>query len=412
MLRSPIHALVVAAAALCAASCTDFEGAEPPTDALHFPIGVEAHPGGRYGYVVNSNFDGKYRFEQGGAVTVLDLSGDSPTPVAGAGVRVASYGSRIRFIEPFAGANGRLLVTTRGDNALNVLEVSPDGSRIWCDGDSSFAVAADGTLSERPEGAHLDTAEACRVGGLPEDPFAILPLGGSPLAGSPPRIADHFAITGLGGSVSIVTLRDLDPTRVDIATLRVESDTTAIAAVGSSLVTASRRAGSLAVTDWFESTDGGAGIVTRQSSLATPVATTLDARSFGFSSATQRLYLTLGAGDSVLVLDLSVNNLGRPALDIIDQFRIEGRPTELVVRDSEEGPVLYVLLSERDQLVAVDGITGAVRVRIEVGSGPADIVEAPGNRLLVSLFDGDAVRLVGIGDASPYDLTLRGTGVP
>lgn len=67
---SALRALCVAVGVWAVAGCgVDETGISPPDDALYFPVGLAAHPDGRYLYVANAGFDRRYN---AGTVTVVD----------------------------------------------------------------------------------------------------------------------------------------------------------------------------------------------------------------------------------------------------------------------------------------------------------------------------------------------------
>lgn len=132
----------------------------PPRDRIHWPIGLDVHPEGRYLYVANSNFDTRYREDVGGTVSVIDLETLSVLPTNGP------------FIPSFAGMMKlspdarKAYVAVRSENQLLALDVSPDGSTVFCE--------TDGTASANTSECSIQRLPD-REGGarIPIDPFGL-----------------------------------------------------------------------------------------------------------------------------------------------------------------------------------------------------------------------------------------------
>ncbi len=127
-IRLAVSALV--AIAVGTGGCFDgFEEPLPPRDEFYYPIGAKMHPDGRFLYVVNSNFDLRYRPEQGGTVTVIDTEEnrilDQATPF------IPSIGANIALNED----GTRAYVPSRLDDQLTVLTVAEQGQAMYCEVD-------------------------------------------------------------------------------------------------------------------------------------------------------------------------------------------------------------------------------------------------------------------------------------
>lgn len=132
----------------------------PPRDRFHWPIGLEVHPEGRFLYVVNSNFDTRYREDVGGTVSVVDLERLEILP--GNGPYIPSFAG---FIELNRTAT-KAYVTVRSENQVLALDVAADGSLIGCEvGDALSADVQSCSISRVPD----------RAGGaeIPSDPFGL-----------------------------------------------------------------------------------------------------------------------------------------------------------------------------------------------------------------------------------------------
>ena len=65
--------VVLAALASLFGCATEFPGDAPDLTKLEYPAGIALHPNGKVLYVVNANFDLKYRHQDGGTLMVVDL---------------------------------------------------------------------------------------------------------------------------------------------------------------------------------------------------------------------------------------------------------------------------------------------------------------------------------------------------
>lgn len=132
----------------------------PPRDRIHWPIGLEVHPDGRYLYVVNTNFDTRYREDVGGTVSVIDLESLSLLPTNGP--FIPSFGGMLKL----NARASKAYVAIRSENQLLALDVSSDGSTVACErnGELSTDVStcAIQRLPDRDGGAQI-----------PIDPFGL-----------------------------------------------------------------------------------------------------------------------------------------------------------------------------------------------------------------------------------------------
>lgn len=132
----------------------------PPRDGLYFPIGMELHPNGRFLYVVNSNFDLRYRQDQGGVVSVIDT--ETGEILDRASPFIPSFGGHIELNED----GTKAYVTSRQDNQVTVLSVAAQGQALYCERDGEL----------------LADSRSCTVGRVPDvsggaivpsDPFGL-----------------------------------------------------------------------------------------------------------------------------------------------------------------------------------------------------------------------------------------------
>lgn len=138
-------------------------GLLPPTHDLYYPLGVAAHPAGRYVYVSNTNYDLKYN---AGFVSVIDLDAvktsanlDPKDPwnlnaIIGTKTTLAFGG-----LPKLNADASRLFLPTRQDDTMFIFDVAPDGSSIGC-GNGGFTphVACDNNHAFHLSGAQFDPA--------------------------------------------------------------------------------------------------------------------------------------------------------------------------------------------------------------------------------------------------------------
>ncbi len=152
--------LVVAIAIGSSGCLEDFEEPLPPRDDVYFPIGTQMHPDGRFLYVVNSNFDLRYRSDQGGTVSVIDT--EEMEIVGDASPFVPSFGAHVALNEE----GTRAYVPSRHNDELTVLNVADQGQAMYCEVDGERSVdTRPCTVSRIP-----DTGQGTSI---PSDPFGV-----------------------------------------------------------------------------------------------------------------------------------------------------------------------------------------------------------------------------------------------
>ncbi len=388
----PKRVLALAALAATVGACADFEGEVPDAGELHFPVGMAVHSGGRYLYTVSTNFDASYRVDRGGMVSVIDL--ETLRVVPEATVRVGSYGGAVQLSPD----GERLVVTTRGDDSLVVLDVATDGSDLTCRG------AHDGLR--------------CRIDGLPNDPFDVIPAPFVPDAtaapegsgAAAPEDVRTFAVTGLDGDVAVVTIRndDLDGADVFRAGLIDGASTIVEHPLTTELLVAGRFSNTIAAIAWFrDDAQDVAGIVATRAASIPTTASLSDARDLVLSSDGTRGWLSTNSPDGIVTLDTSVDGEGQVRLRYLARHDIDGAPAAMVVVPEAGRDVLYVALPEEDAIAVVDAASGMREATVHVGARPFDLTLDPTRpRLYVSLFDDHAIGVIDLDPSSPQYRSL------
>lgn len=156
-----LAAVVAAVLTVFVLGCDTYEDPLPERDTLYYPIGVEMHPDGRFLYVVNSNFDLRFRDDQGGTVTVIDT--ETGEILDEASPYVPSFGAHIALDDEAETA----WVSSRESNELTMLSIAEHGQGLFCEAEDGEQLA-----DTRPctTGRVPDTRSGTRI---PQDPFGV-----------------------------------------------------------------------------------------------------------------------------------------------------------------------------------------------------------------------------------------------
>lgn len=381
------------------AACSEFEGPEPPADALYYPVGIAVHPTGDYLYVANANFDAQYRSSQGGTVVVLDAHTLRVLPETT--VQIGSFGGGLALNRGRDGASApdRLYVTVRGDNSLVALSVSEDGATIRC-----------------PNAATGDpTAHTCRVQGIPNDPFAVEVLPSPEGLDSERDIVAVASLTGYLSAVSVTgddSALDTDnayvtyaPAVSGAAALRRLPNTGEAWVAGrfSRRLRGLRPVPAIADDGSIRASSGelAALVVTSEALLPSPVDTT-EVRDFVFSEDGQRAWVSTGSPAAITFLDMAVDATGSPRGTVLDRFDLDSAPAQLTLARESGRARLYVAVPSEQAIDVIDAETGALLDRITLdGLVYSMAYHQPSARLYVTLFDEHTVVAIDLDPSSP-----------
>lgn len=404
---SPIGALLLAFTVSLTACGDPYTEPIPPRDRLNYPIGLTIHPNGRYMYVVNSNFDTRYREGVGGTLAVVDLSNleirENSTPF------LPSFAGFVRLNRDASKA----YVTARHSNTVVDLDVAADGSAVYCDDD--------GRQTSDPEPCAMrrvpDVAGAAEI---PSDPYAL-------------DVTTLDWTVGAGDSASQVEI-DL----LNIAHLRGENVTSiALRGVGSDeevgptmksaalipggsaikrrpgtrdIYVGGRVSREIVIFFPYLSAENGAlqALIRRGSVVLGNVGQTVDTRGLAFSSDGETLYVVTRAPDALHVVDLGPSNpetAGGTLGKVTTSIPISSNPSGVYVHERFDGSTrLYIPSFDEEQIVVVDPESKGVVDEIEIGAKPYDFVvdtassrcvEGAPCRAYVSLFN-DLPRADGV----------------
>lgn len=385
--------MLLATVLVLAAACHNVEGPDAPLGAFYFPQGLAVHPDGGHLYVVSTNFDGRYRDGVGGTVHVVDT--DSLAVRAEGSIRIGSFGGTPVFLTDPSG--DFLAVATRGDRSVHLLSIEGAGERLRCRGEI--------------------TTEECRIENLPANPVGLAVLEERTDDDSPPPL---LGVASLTGRLSLISVDPGAPEGARILTERLADGANLVARhpLADGLYTGGRFDWNLYAMAWVRDEAGApeAGFVTRRVPIGIDATArgvrAAEFRSIAFSSDGTRAYLSAGNPGGVFVLDIQVDpDTGLPRERYIERLDVDGRPGEALVVSEGGHDTLYVAVSERDEIIAIDLRSGRVVTRIPVGRRPWSLAADPvrHQRLYVSLFEENAVAVIDINPESPTWRTVIGT---
>ncbi|MEZ4270374.1 MAG: hypothetical protein R3C68_02710 [Myxococcota bacterium] len=450
--------------ALCGSLCLfglgigcarELPGQTPPNSAFYFPVGLASSGdfgdgAGEYIYVVNSNFDQRYK---SGWLTVVDMNallagidagetGDSLTAAIVDELQVPSLGGQLS-VAP----QGDLgLLTGRGGQPMTVIEIS-GGIDLSCGDPASVADLNTALARTDCDRAHLiDVTPNVVKGAFP----------GTPLDVKEAAVADafsaHFVNVPASDGVSevlyavvsylsstLVSVWEVDRAgdsllRADRTLLLTSSGSRGIGALavhpnrsvaGTVFVAAANRfqgnstvysMGLRRTLDGEQEID--ASRVLSAHSIGSEVGG-LDVLDFAFNPSGDRAYALNRGPESVVILDTSLESVQvrsggvnfyeqRPMYRPIGALSLRGRPSALVYLPRTEGPDLLAVSSFADDAVfilSVQGETFQVEQRIDrVGLGPYDIIavqRAGRSFLLVSTFFDHGLAVIDVSSSAP-----------
>ncbi|MEZ4434019.1 MAG: hypothetical protein R3F65_16560 [bacterium] len=408
--RLATHALFGLALAL--AGCgVDEIGVDPPRDAWHYPLGLAAHPDGRYLFVASAGFDRAYN---AGTVTVYDTVERRIVPEST--IRIGLFAGDVAAARRPEDDGVHLFVGSRDEGSLYRITVEPGadpdaplvldatrtrdfGGRPFAGEPYSIAIDADG------EGLTLTHAERGVVSRWSTAAAAWQPPPGG---GEPPAFRCSISVTDFATAVARHPIldwwyvSDRFGRRIKIVAEQAEPVDVATPATACDL---------LQLT----------------TITVSPIEPRGRTRGIAFDSRGTRLYVASSTDASLRVYDTTVTGSGNPANRAItaialggipDLVRVAGcRPSECPLDatplERAGGGLIYVTLFNDDRVVVVDPDTLTVIARIEVGDGPHDIafVLDPSERLrgYVTLFNEHALAVLDLDPASATRFTHSAT---
>jgi DNA-binding beta-propeller fold protein YncE len=404
--------LTASAVGLLGACGEQFEPPRPPQAQLNFPVGLELHPNGRFLYVVNSNFNARYRADSGGTVAVVDTR--TMEIIEGGTPFLPSFGGEIELNDNAS----RAYVATREDDAVVAFRVGKgaDGAK---DGGALFCLDGEGEPTSNPAPCTIDRIPDTGEGSpLSTDPFG---LEVTTLERTNPETGDEVTIDLVNvayvGSNRVSTISLPDQT-VEGASLQ-----TAALVPGSNQIV--RRPGTLSYYVAGRNTNvvarfapfmnfGSSGNFGEVEGLfeqgEIPLSNfvtsngnrvSADARGIAFDETGETLYVATRRPDNLYVFSLVSSDPetgGGLEHRLTASIPLRDNPSDIVLHEGPDGRQLLYIPSFDDQSInVVDPQAKTVVDVIELDASPYDLVvdtsskrcQTPGQtcRAYVSLFD-------------------------
>jgi DNA-binding beta-propeller fold protein YncE len=382
---------------LTPACAEEYRGRPPLTDGIRYPLSMAVDQDSGLLYVVNSNFDLRYR-----AASLVGVDMDT-NKVVGPSLAFGSFPGDLILANLKDGKSRAGYLAIRGDNSLTWFSVSgkggslslvcsDDGDPAECGGDH---VVVEGELPDDGE----DEEQTVKVG---SDPFGMAFLPG---ANDTP---DRLIVSAINdGTVSLFDLgSDGTPTIVSQLDL----------ALGLHSLTVDPATGIIYISDknyailyrvQVEDSAAGTDLVKLSNVvLPAPYATAQFGRGLALAHGGQQIIVSYRTPSSVLVVQAAdaVPADDQATLAVIP---IASKPGQLrVVPSGIDGRELaYVLAYGDDAMWVIDLEALAPVGRVEVGAGPYDLQAVftdSAKRAYVSNFLAHTVSVIDLDPASPY----------
>jgi YVTN family beta-propeller protein len=398
---------------LLAACGVDETGVDPPTDALWFPLGIGAHPDGRYLYVANAVFDRRFN---AGTVVVYDTFARRILPEAT--VRIGLFAGELVVGRTATDAPVHAYTVSRDDNRLIRFTVDPQATQhLDCDQTGGACAGAaifddfgtDGDFAADPFGLSLDgdglflTHVGRGVLSRWQEGETGFRFGcsvgmddGATAVARHPATGHGYVSDRFGQRVSVVE------ERVPFRRGGAESDPCELRTVASIAVDPSSDRGRT--------------------------------RGLAFSADGSLLYAASSTDSTLRIYDTSVGPTG-PRNRLLAVIPLGGTPNLVRVAglrpgesrlangldpgtagatlDALGGGLVYITLFEEDRVVVVDPTTFSVIAQIDVAGGPHDLVFLPDGagalRAYVTLFEDHALAVLDVQPDSPRRFSLLAT---
>ena len=383
------------AAVLFAGACGEtFQAPRPPRDRINYPVGLHLHPNGRFLYVVNSNFNAKYRADSGGTVSVIDtqtleILGDS-TPF------LPSFGGAIELNDDAS----RAYVTAREGNQLVAFRVA-GGDADTPAGGALFCLDDDGEPTSNPEKCSFRKVPRGESGSrLSNDPFSLdvaTIRRTNPESGEEVPI-DLVSLSYLGSNrVSTISIpnRSLGSATIETASLIAGSNrierrpgTLSYYVAGRNTNVVARFAPflNLRTTGTFGEVEalfqqGEISLSNFVTSEGSGIA--VDARGLAFDESGRRLYVATRQPDALHVFELGASNreTGEGLKHRLSaSISLDDNPSDIVVHESPDGRrLLYVTSFGDNSINVVDPESKTVIDQIELDASPYEMAVDTGS---------------------------------
>lgn len=382
---------------LTPACAEEYRGRPPLTDGIRYPLSMAVDQESGLLYVVNSNFDLRYR-----AASMVGVDMDTHK-VVGPSLAFGSFPGDLLMVTLKDGKSRAGYLAIRGDNSLTWFSVSGKG-------DSLSLICSDGKDKSECGGDHVilegelqdDEEEEPETVKMGSDPFGLEFL---PAVGDGP---DRLVVAAINDGV--VSLFDLGPdgfpelvSQLDLAmglhSLAVDPAT--------GIIYISDKNYAILYRVQVEESAGGTELVQLSKVvLPAPFSTAQFGRGLALAHGGQQIIVSYRTPSSVLVVQAGDANPvnEQSTLAVIP---ISSKPGQLrVVPSGHDGRELAYVLAYGDDSVWVIDLEALVPVdRIEVGSGPYDmqaVFTDSAKRAYVSNFLAHSVSVIDLDPASAY----------
>jgi hypothetical protein len=382
--------LVMAILAVCCCACEDpYQDPLPRRDRLHYPIGLEIHPEGRFLYVVNSNFDARYRQSLGGSVSVIDT--ESRRILADTSPYLPSFGGYIRLNADAS----RAYVTARRDNVVVAFDVMAPENR-------AEALAGQGLYCEDDDGEQAADPNRCVLGRIPDDesgefisadPFglAVTTVSSADPSGYSVDLLNvsHLASANVT-TIAVPKRSSMGSNNLSSAdALRAASIATSPLVAGANEVaqrpntmefyTAGRNTNEVLIYQPFLSEDGQVeAVISRGSVSLNKAVSSVDARAVAFDASGERLYVVTRNPDALHIIAITqdVRDEGQTiSRRLLNTISLSNSPTDVVLHTGPAGKThLYIPSYDANLIDVVDPELGRNVARIELGASPYQFV--------------------------------------
>ncbi len=414
----PRRPLMTAALALTALTACGVEesGFTPPADTLYYPLGLAAHPEGRYLYITNSIFDRAYNAS---TLTVIDSFEGRILPNATA--EVGLFAGEVRLArrgceEGAATCEGPLFgyVASRDDATLTSFEVRAE------EGDAAAHISCSQAAGERRCGAS-HTARAAGAQAMPSSPFGLsVDAQGLLLTHLDRGVLSRWRFLSLEESPSGLPAFDC------LSALGGASYVAQHPVSGTAFVTNS--AGQrLQVLNASATLDGGCRLSAGRPVTLSASGVQGESRGVALSADGTLMYVASALEGALRVYDASLNSSGEPRGALLAVIPVgrqanvvrvaglrpgEGRAPDGVYRGAAEravddlgGGLVYVTTLDDAAVAVVDPQRLAVVARVRVERSPNDIAFLPDEqgrlRGFVTNFKDRSVSVIDLESGSP-----------
>lgn len=387
-------------------------GYPPPSDALYYPLGIAAHPDGRYLYVSNASYDRLYN-----ASSLMAIDTERRVILPRSTVEVGLFSGELSLVrrpceEDDCEAEVFAYLPSRDENSLTTFKIKASA------GDSTNHIQCGQSSGQRRCASNHTTVRAGNKA-LPKSPYALH------------QVNQHLYMTHvLDGTVT--RWRIPSATEDDMARPIFECQSSGGTA---HFVTAHPVTGYAFVSDRFgqfvqvlnpvQQADGGCRLHAESPVLITDKLVSGEGRGVALSADGTLMYLASSFDGALRIYDISVGSDGKPRNNLLaaipigrnaNAVRVAGlRPQEQRVGSQELGKaqqlveelgrgLVYVSALDDGVIVVIDPQRLAIIARIKVGTAPHDIAFMPNQegklRGYVSNFKGHSISVIDLEEGS------------